>query len=308
MTAIPWIDAKINEMGQLVLEPRNVPEGAVIRYAYPWESRRVLFLHGQYLAPIEPLPGVEIGYRLFEEKKGISEIQSFCFPSGKEEIPLNTALVACTQNRGFSAYDWGQRHAAVVDKVAEIKPDLLFIGDSITHFFGGEPVEKNSNPLYRVAPDVWERSFAGWRAVNLGFGNDRIENALWRIRHGELDGAAPEAIFVVLIGTNNMRVNSDDEIFQGIAGLCLEILKRAPRGKILLQGVYPRVSQVERVPGINGRLTTLASDNIVFCTPGDVLGGSDGTPLEGMTRDGVHPTRAGYEAVASRIVEELKKL
>ena len=50
---------------------------------------------------------------------------------------------------------------------------------------------------------------------NFGFGWDRIENVLWRVHHDELDGFDAEKI-VLMIGTNNIGISTDDEIVSGL--------------------------------------------------------------------------------------------
>src|SRR5436189_2753313 len=59
----------------------------------------------------------------------------------------------------------------------------------------------------------WKQNFFGWNAADFGWGADRIENILWRLEHGELDGVHPK-IIVLLAGTNNVGretpVGSDD--------------------------------------------------------------------------------------------------
>ena len=50
---------------------------------------------------------------------------------------------------------------------------------------------------------------------NLGCGWDRIENVLWRIYHGELDGYKAGKV-VLMIGTNNCGLNNDKEIVEGL--------------------------------------------------------------------------------------------
>ncbi len=288
MPQLPYIETSIDGGGRLELNMVNAPEGAMIRYAWSWERKTPLFISGPYIAPVEPAPGCAVHYRIFEGRKGISETGEYVFPG--EFRPVATTLVPCTQNRDFSAYVWENRHAAVVEAVRELKPRLLFIGDSITHFFGGVPVDPFLSPLYRVAPGIWDRSFGQWNPVNLGFGNDRIENALWRVKNGELDGAASDALCVVLLGTNNMKVNTDDEIIEGIENLCREILLRLPGGKILLQGIYPRDTQTGRVPVLNEGLSRISIDGLFCCRPGDAIDAGDGTPAPGMTHDGIHPT------------------
>lgn len=308
MSTEPHIDAALNSHGQLVLKPVNAPAGVLIRYAMPWERKRVLFMNGPYLAPVDPLPGMEIRFRLFDGQKGISEVQSFVFPGCPLDPSPSTALVPCTQNRDFLAYRWEERHLAAVEAVKRDGPRLLFLGDSITHFFGGIPVDPVLLEYQRMAPDIWDESFGRWNPVNLGFGNDRVENVLWRVRHGELDGAAPDALCVILIGTNNMKVNTDEEIVEGIACLCREILNRLPQGRIMLQGIYPRVTRPERVPVINGMLAALDIPGVCFRTPGSVLADADELPLPGMTHDGIHPTREGYARVARELVREISEL
>ena len=125
-----------------------------------------------------------------------------------------STLIPCTQDRDFMIYDWASRHEAACRIVRETHPDLLFIGDSITHFWGGAPVDEPHRDILQKSPETWNLCTAGMRAVNLGFGYDRVENALWRLRHGELDGAEDNAVCVVLLGTNNLAENTDGEILK----------------------------------------------------------------------------------------------
>ena len=40
----------------------------------------------------------------------------------------------------------------------------------------------------------WKQNFFGWNAADFGWGADRIENILWRLENGELDGVNPKVI------------------------------------------------------------------------------------------------------------------
>jgi len=42
------------------------------------------------------------------------------------------------------------------------QPEIILIGDSICHYWGGEPVAPKA-----WAADVWQRTFAGWSVENL---------------------------------------------------------------------------------------------------------------------------------------------
>ena len=57
---------------------------------------------------------------------------------------------------------WIGRHEAICKAVQEGDPEVIFIGDSITHHFEREGVES------------WTANYAKYRPVNMGFGGDRI--------------------------------------------------------------------------------------------------------------------------------------
>lgn len=47
-------------------------------------------------------------------------------------------------------YDWNTRHAQVLKVKDTINPEIVLIGDSITHLWGGEPAEPRKN-----GPKAW---------------------------------------------------------------------------------------------------------------------------------------------------------
>lgn len=69
--------------------------------------------------------------------------------------------------------------------------------------------------------------FKGKKVRILGFGWDKTENVLWRIYHGELDGYQAKNIFL-LIGTNNLQSNTDQEVIDGIVAVANAIRERQP--------------------------------------------------------------------------------
>ena len=89
----------------------------------------------------------------------------------------------------------------------------------------------------------------------MGFGWDRIENVLWRIYHGELDSISPKQI-VLMIGTNNLQSNTNDEIARGLQFLMTAIRAKQPKPAILLMGILPRRNMEERIALLNKTLAT----------------------------------------------------
>lgn len=75
--------------------------------------------------------------------------------------------------------------------------------------------------------------------LNFSIENDKIENILWRITTGEeLERVKPK-IIVCLLGTNNIPINSEEEISEGILECVKEIRKRQD-GFIVLLTLLPR--------------------------------------------------------------------
>jgi lysophospholipase L1-like esterase len=209
-------------------------------------------------------------------------------------------------------YAWPLRHEAVLALKSKGPYDLVFVGDSITHFFGGIPQYAAA-----VGRAVWEEFYGRRRALNLGFGWDRTQQVLWRLDHGELDGVHPKAV-VVLIGTNNLspgrvRVNTDAEIAAGVEAVVGRIRSKAPAAKILLLGLLPRGEAGDfdrlRIARINALLSRLdGARNVAFLDPGGRLLGPEGAFLPGVTSDNLHPTEAGYRILAEAIEPELRHL
>lgn len=308
----PGIRAALNSAGELELTAVNAPPGAVIRMDVNAAAPRMLCTQGRYLAPVQAPPGTRIRFRLFQGKRGLTEPETFIMPGVPPARAVPSTLIPCTQNRDFMIYDWAARHEAACRLVRETHPDLLFIGDSITHFWGGPPVDKPHRDILRKSPETWRLCTAGMTAVNLGFGYDRVENALWRLRHGELDGAADNAVCVVLIGTNNLTENTDGEIMEGIRAVCREITGRLKKAVIVLQGFYPRNSvregTAERIAAINLLLRRLAVEQgFIYTEPGRVMADAAGHVPEELSSDGLHPSAAGYERIAAVLAPVIRQ-
>src|SRR4029453_7063411 len=79
-------------------------------------------------------------------------------------------------------------HDHLVKKAKQGGIDLYFVGDSITRRWGC------TDPQYLSLLENWKANFVGWNAGNFGWGGDRIENILWRLENGELDGVNPRGI------------------------------------------------------------------------------------------------------------------
>ena len=211
-----------------------------------------------------------------------------------------------------AGYDWMNRHGDVLTLQAFAGHDLVLIGDSIIHHWGGEPHSRAPR-----APEVWDKFFAPRKALNLGFGWDRTQQVLWRLEQGEL-GLKPPRVAVVLIGTNNLwpgavRANTDEEIVEGVRAVCEKIQGLSPRTRILLLGILPRGAAGDfdrwRIALVNRQLARLnGKGTVTFLEIGGHLLGSDGSFLPGVMDDLLHPTAAGYRLLAEAMEPTLARL
>src|SRR5262249_26179665 len=130
----------------------------------------------------------------------------------------------------------------------------------------------------------WKSNFFGWNAGDFGWGADRIENILWRLENGELDGVNPKVI-VVLAGTNNLSAQVPpeamaDEVARGNQAILTACKAKAPNAVIILTGILFRNDNIQLVSiirKINERLARLADGSkIKFLDVNDKLADNDG--------------------------------
>ena len=206
-------------------------------------------------------------------------------------------------------------HEHLLAKAKAGRIDLYFVGDSITRRWG------TSDTAYREFYANWKTNFHGWNAGNFGWGADSVQNILWRLTNGELDGVNPKVI-VLLAGTNNLRpgrtgADDDKQIDEVVAGTraILEVFKaKAPGASVILMGVLPRneaggkTALLPTIRRINTRLAGLADgDTIRFLDIGDRLADPSGKLVDGVTVDGLHLSVKGYQIWADALKPLLEK-
>jgi lysophospholipase L1-like esterase len=200
-----------------------------------------------------------------------------------------------TQLRELNNYDWENRHREILELNKKTPPATIIIGNSITHFWGGLPKGPRA-----TGEDSWTSTF-GANSRNLGYGWDRIENVLWRIYHGELDGFSTKRIYIN-IGTNNLHLNTDDEIVEGWKLLIAALKYTQPKAQIIMFGIYPRRQQEQRVAALNEKLVQLTGQTDVgFLDPGVVFLQKGGKIDESLFSDGLHPNAKGYAMLGTAI-------
>lgn len=229
------------------------------------------------------------------------------------QVPLdamanaNTAIIPVPRLE-HDSYDWYERHHAELGLARSIRPKIVMIGDSITHFWAGPPVSTRRN-----GPNAWRRLFRRTSVLNLGFGWDRTQNVLWRLRQGELRGLSPRTV-IINIGTNNLtgtanaRANTPAEVVEGIAAIVREVRRQTPASRIIVMAIFPRghlQTDPYRQPiAETNRLLARRfghDQTLCFLDIGTRFLNPNGALRSGIMPDGTHPSEAGYKIWASAL-------
>jgi lysophospholipase L1-like esterase len=197
---------------------------------------------------------------------------------------------------------WVARHEGFVAIARKGGVDLLFVGDSIMDGWRGS------------GKAVWDKEFAPLKTANFGIGGDRTQHVLWRLQNGELDGIKPK-LTVLMIGTNNIGSNSDDEIADGIKAIIDELHAKTPATKLLLLGIFPRSikaddparAQIKHINSIIAKLDD-GGRTIKYMDIGDKFLEPDGTLPKDIMPDALHPNAKGYQIWADAVRELILKM
>ena len=197
-------------------------------------------------------------------------------------------------------YDWIKRHEAIKENIEKTNPETLLIGNSIINYWGGDP----KGSVARGEKE-WQEYMAPIKVQNDGFGWDRIENVLWRVYHGELEHFNGKNI-VLMIGTNNLGINSDEEIVDGLQFLIRAIQTRKPLAKITMVGILPRQNMESKVININEKIKKMSLQNhIAYSDFGkSFLNGNKINPKL-FVSDGLHPNADGYRVLRKDLMKVL---
>jgi lysophospholipase L1-like esterase len=213
-------------------------------------------------------------------------------------IPASTPVARTDRNSMLA-------HAQLLEKAKKGGIDIYFEGDSIVRRWGATD--------YPELLANWKQNFFGWHAANFGWGADKIQNILWRLQDGELDGVNPKVI-VLLAGTNNVGVRVPAEgdegtvadITSGIQAILRVLQTKAPKAAIIVTGIFPRNDNMAVIPTINkinNGLSKLADGKrIRYLNINDKLADRDGKLFDGMINDDkLHPTIRGYQVWADSL-------
>jgi len=192
------------------------------------------------------------------------------------------------------------RHSEKRTVVTNGGAKVVFIGDSITHFWEGAGAA--SLKKYFSEGDL--------KMLDLGTSADRTEHVLWRLTEGkELDGYEAKVIFL-MIGTNNtghfpFEKEPPVDTICGIREILKVIAAKQPTAKVVLTAIFPRGADMndprrKRNEVVNKEIRKFADGkNILWLDFNDQFLTIDGHLPREVFPDLLHPAAGGYEIWAS---------
>ena len=226
----------------------------------------------------------------------------------KKLILLSATTLACAASfgaiRAVTPTAWNgdpncwqmKRHHEKMAVVTNGGAKVVFIGDSITHFWGG--AGKAQLAKYFSEGDL--------KMLNLGTSADRTEHVLWRLTAGkELDGYEAKVVFL-MIGTNNsghFKFSEEPPIdtILGIREILNVIRAKQPKAKVVLTSIFPRGADGTdsyrlRNDVVNREIRKFADGvDILWLDMDGVFAAPDGTLSRSVFPDLLHPSAVGYE-------------
>jgi lysophospholipase L1-like esterase len=202
-------------------------------------------------------------------------------------------------------------HEQHLAKRTQGKIDVYFAGDSIARRWG------TSDAAYAKYLANWKENFFGWNAADFAWGADTLQNILWRLDNGELDGVNPKVI-VFLGGTNNVggAPGNDakaEEIVRGVKAVLGRFQQKAPNATVILTAIFPRNNNPQLyafIKKINAGIAQLADGKKVrYLDVNDKLADANGNLFPGMMNsDNLHPDVGGYQVWADGLKPILTEL
>ncbi|XP_065643567.1 platelet-activating factor acetylhydrolase IB subunit alpha1 isoform X2 [Hydra vulgaris] len=190
---------------------------------------------------------------------------------------------------------WMSLHSYHIKDCQVIKPDVLFIGDSIVHRFQDT--------------QIWKEEINQYKIVNAGMPGDCTENVLWRLSNGLLEACSPK-IVLIWVGTNNHK-NTSEEIVEALEAIVWKVTSHNCKSVVL--GILPRGEKPncvrDKINEINSEIKKIVNSipNAFFLSvdPGFVR--EDSTISHEDMMDFLHPSTRGYKRIAPYIISFLKK-
>ncbi len=202
-----------------------------------------------------------------------------------------------------SAHWWVDRlrskRSQIVDSKGEF--DIVFYGDSITHFW-----EDRSGELYG---ELCKR----YSILNLGYAGDCTQQLIWRGEYGELDGYKTKCV-MLMIGTNNAVRDKPENVAKGVRKVLDLIAAKQPQATTLLLPIFPRgATAADKYRVSNEKVNAIIKGfadgkKVVWCDFNAKFLDAEGNLPKTIMPDLLHPNRDGYIIWRDAVLPHFEKI
>lgn len=218
--------------------------------------------------------GLGLGLRVLHDRGGVSYLQQ---RFGME-----------TEPRWEGDPEYGET-LAIHRSLPRLEDEILFVGDSLT-------------AGYR-----WAERFPDLPIRNFGIGADHSIDLVHRVE--TIASRRPAQLFL-MIGTNDVGDQVPAEATAGRVRTVIEAVReRRSDARVVLFSVPPTgaVLYADAIDRCNAALAGLAAElDVEYVDMHEAFSDDDGTIREGLTTDGIHLSKAGYDLWVSRVAELLE--
>lgn len=203
---------------------------------------------------------------------------------------------------------WEERTTLLRKRARNSHADIVFYGDSLTHYWEKEGQE------------AWNRYLRPLNVEAFGMENDCTNDLIERLEKGELELAQDPRLSFLLIGTNNTTSDWGKEpvetTLEGIRTVAEMILNKFPMTHLFIEELFPRGRALKNAVRAKGERINVAMEmwqipRTTILNDGQLMLDEEGRIKPEYTTDYIHLSPMGYEEwarrLSSRIREELKK-
>ena len=190
-----------------------------------------------------------------------------------------------------------EKRNEIVDN-GNVEYDIVMVGDSITHRWEREGGEGR---------ELFAELKKTYRILNLGYGGDKTQHAIWRMENGELEGYKAK-LFTLMIGTNN-RDRDYHATAKGVKRVLDVIRAKHPEAKVLLMPIFPRgATPADKQRVINEKVNAIIKDyadgwlvglfggkTVYWLDFNDKFLEEGGILTKKVMNDLLHPNEKGYQ-------------
>lgn len=278
-----------------VVEHRTGEEAATIDVAIPPEASEITLRVASRpkIADASKCYGIWAEPTLVPRAEGPVQVTKIrCLLADRAAgVPIDPKEIA-----GFNFGRWTNRLAQKQREIEAAKGavDLVFVGDSITHFWEVNDILPGRDGQKQI--DLLRKTYS---ILDLGYSGDVYENVLWRMTNGELDGYKAKA-FMLMIGTNDFSRDPKITPEQGAKKLeaILKVIRaKQPQAKVVLLPIFPAFAnpRVGKRADCNALAKKLADGkDVIWCDFNDKFLDAKGEVRTDLMPDRLHPNDAGY--------------